>query len=70
MLCERFHKRLKHDILEGKANVRIDSLINILISLVTEMEEDREIMAINKAYRFGRWIQLSVGDTGFRPYER
>ncbi|KHJ98101.1 hypothetical protein OESDEN_01911 [Oesophagostomum dentatum] len=44
MLCERFHKRLKHDILEGEANVRIDSLINILISFVMEMEEDREIM--------------------------
>ncbi|KHJ83878.1 hypothetical protein OESDEN_16415 [Oesophagostomum dentatum] len=44
MLCERFHKRLKHDILEGKANVRIDRLLDILITLTVEMEEEREIM--------------------------
>ncbi|KHJ85752.1 hypothetical protein OESDEN_14513 [Oesophagostomum dentatum] len=44
MLCERFHKTLKHDILEGKANVRIDSLLQLLINLTAEMEEERNIM--------------------------
>ncbi|VDN32586.1 unnamed protein product, partial [Cylicostephanus goldi] len=44
MLCERFHKTLKHDIMEGKANVRIDSLMHLLITLTVEKEEEREIM--------------------------
>ncbi|KAK6735698.1 hypothetical protein RB195_018746 [Necator americanus] len=44
MLCERFHKKLKHEMLEGKANVRIDRLLQLLIALTTELEEDREIM--------------------------
>ncbi|KHJ84421.1 hypothetical protein OESDEN_15865 [Oesophagostomum dentatum] len=44
MLCERFHKALKHDIMEGKANVRIDSLLQILINLTVEKEESRIIM--------------------------
>ncbi|EYC13355.1 hypothetical protein Y032_0044g938 [Ancylostoma ceylanicum] len=44
MLCERFHKTLKHDILGGKANVRIDSLIQLLIRLTVEAEEEREVM--------------------------
>ncbi|EYB81187.1 hypothetical protein Y032_0390g556 [Ancylostoma ceylanicum] len=44
MLCERFHKTLKHDILGGKANVRIDSLIQLLIRLTVETEEEREVM--------------------------
>ncbi|EYB81188.1 hypothetical protein Y032_0390g556 [Ancylostoma ceylanicum] len=43
MLCERFHKTLKHDILGGKANVRIDSLIQLLIRLTVETEEEREM---------------------------
>lgn len=43
MLCERFHKTLKHDILGGKPNVRIDSLIQLLIGLTVETEEEREV---------------------------
>ncbi|KAK6745846.1 hypothetical protein RB195_012143 [Necator americanus] len=31
-------------MLEGKANVRIDRLLQLLIALTTELEEDREIM--------------------------
>ncbi|KAK6762244.1 hypothetical protein RB195_023092 [Necator americanus] len=42
MLCELFHKKkLKHEMLEGKANVRIDRLLQLFIA---ELEEDREIM--------------------------
>ncbi|CAJ0602654.1 unnamed protein product [Cylicocyclus nassatus] len=54
MLCERFHKTLKHDILEGKANVRIDSLLQLLINLVTEAEEEREI-AMERGVEEGRY---------------
>ncbi|RCN25328.1 hypothetical protein ANCCAN_28961, partial [Ancylostoma caninum] len=43
MLCERFHKTLKHDILGGKANVRIDALIQLLIPLIVEIDEEKEI---------------------------
>ncbi|KAK6749370.1 hypothetical protein RB195_001779 [Necator americanus] len=44
MLCERFHKTLKHEILEGKANVRANRLLQLLIALTTEVEEERDIM--------------------------
>ncbi|KHJ77445.1 hypothetical protein OESDEN_22935, partial [Oesophagostomum dentatum] len=50
MLCERFHKALQHDIMEGKANVRIDSLLQILINLTVEKEESRIIMQHHRSH--------------------
>ncbi|KAK6022146.1 hypothetical protein OSTOST_12168, partial [Ostertagia ostertagi] len=43
MLIERFHRRLKHEVFASKANVRVDILLDALISLPPEMEEDRKI---------------------------
>ncbi|CAJ0594983.1 unnamed protein product [Cylicocyclus nassatus] len=67
MLCERFHKRLKHDILQGKPNVRIDSLVHLLIALTVETEEEREILkergVLEGRYRLQqhhRWHKAAV----------
>ncbi|KHJ80066.1 hypothetical protein OESDEN_20268 [Oesophagostomum dentatum] len=43
MLIERFHRKLKHEFSDVKSNMRLDSLLDILISLVPFMEEDRQI---------------------------
>ncbi|KAK5970908.1 MULE domain-containing protein [Trichostrongylus colubriformis] len=43
MLGERFHKRLKHEMPDSKPNMRLDRLLEIIISLTAEMEEDRTI---------------------------
>ncbi|VDO24656.1 unnamed protein product [Heligmosomoides polygyrus] len=44
MLAERFHKRLKHELPDAKPNMRIDRLVDVLITLSEEIEEDRNIM--------------------------
>ncbi|KAK6764410.1 hypothetical protein RB195_024654 [Necator americanus] len=61
MLCERFHKTPKHEMLEGKANVRADRLLQLLIALTTELEEKREIMigTLSKTFLFHRLHAIS-----------
>ncbi|KAK5986918.1 MULE domain-containing protein [Trichostrongylus colubriformis] len=43
MLIERFHRRLKHEVLGSKGNVRVDTLLDALVTLVPDMQEEREI---------------------------
>ncbi|KAK5967646.1 MULE domain-containing protein [Trichostrongylus colubriformis] len=43
MLGERFHKRLKHELPDSKPNMRLDRLLETIISLAAELEEDRTI---------------------------
>ncbi|CAJ0599764.1 unnamed protein product [Cylicocyclus nassatus] len=49
------HKILKHGILEGKADVRIDTLLELLIKLTTEAEEEREIAVMERGVEEGRY---------------
>ncbi|KAK6030964.1 hypothetical protein OSTOST_02891 [Ostertagia ostertagi] len=51
MLGERFHKRLKHELPDSKPNMRLDRLLEILISLPTEMDEDRRIKVLREILR-------------------
>ncbi|KAK5971996.1 hypothetical protein GCK32_016846 [Trichostrongylus colubriformis] len=43
MLIERFHRKLKHEVLGTKGNVRVDALLDALLTLVPDMQEEREI---------------------------
>ncbi|KAK6021389.1 hypothetical protein OSTOST_12938, partial [Ostertagia ostertagi] len=43
MLIERFHRRLKHEVLGTKGNVRVDTLLDALVMMVPDMEEERKI---------------------------
>ncbi|WKY11320.1 hypothetical protein Q1695_003129 [Nippostrongylus brasiliensis] len=44
MLIERWHKRLKHEYVKtGKGSIRMDALVDLLVSTPETMEEDRRI---------------------------
>ncbi|KAK6060253.1 hypothetical protein COOONC_02093 [Cooperia oncophora] len=47
MLGERFHKRLKHELPDSKSNMRLDRLLDLIISLPADMEQDRTIKLNN-----------------------
>ncbi|VDP44915.1 unnamed protein product [Heligmosomoides polygyrus] len=48
------HKRLKHELPDAKPNMRIDRLVDVLITLSEEIEEDRNIM-MKRALMSGRY---------------
>ncbi|KHJ86986.1 hypothetical protein OESDEN_13249 [Oesophagostomum dentatum] len=49
MLCERFHKRLKHDIFEGNANVRTDKLVDLIIFIVTSWKKKASEIMVDQS---------------------
>ncbi|KAK6039817.1 hypothetical protein COOONC_22677 [Cooperia oncophora] len=42
-MLERFHKRLKHELPDAKPNMRFNRVLEIIISLTSEMDEDHSI---------------------------
>ncbi|KAK6737242.1 hypothetical protein RB195_019749 [Necator americanus] len=50
VLCqhERFHKTLKHELLEGKANVRDDRLLQLLSAFPNWEKHKAHMLAVNK----------------------
>ncbi|KAK6049505.1 hypothetical protein COOONC_12991 [Cooperia oncophora] len=44
MMCERWHKHLKREVFSSKSKIRIDELVDALITTVKEMKEDAEVI--------------------------
>ncbi|VDO91604.1 unnamed protein product [Heligmosomoides polygyrus] len=53
MLIERWNKRLKYELVNIKRGIRIDSLVDILISAPAIMEEDR-VIKMARGLNYGR----------------
>ncbi|KAK6047843.1 hypothetical protein COOONC_14652, partial [Cooperia oncophora] len=44
MMCERWHKHLKREVFGSKSKIRIDELVDALITAVKEMKEDAAVI--------------------------
>lgn len=53
MLIERWNKRLKYELVNIKRGIRVDSLVDILISAPATMEEDR-VIKMARGLNYGR----------------
>ncbi|KAK6041522.1 hypothetical protein COOONC_20973 [Cooperia oncophora] len=54
MMCERWHKHLKREVFSSKSKIRIDELVDALITTVKEMKEDAEVIE-QRGLVEGRW---------------
>ncbi|KAK6046396.1 hypothetical protein COOONC_16099 [Cooperia oncophora] len=54
MMCERWHKHLKREVFCSKSKIRIDELVDALITTVKEMKDDAAVIE-QRGLVEGRW---------------